>query len=62
MVIGMILETFSIGLVIPLINTMLQYENTAYRFNEILFYLFERDFNLMELYIIGLSILLLMFT
>ena len=62
MVIGMILETFSIGLVIPLINTMLQYENTTYRFNEILFYLFERDFNLMELYIIGLSILLLVFT
>ena len=62
MVIGMILETFSIGLVIPLINTMLQYENTTYRFNEILVYLFERDFNLMELYIIGLSILLLVFT
>ena len=37
MVIGMILETFSIGLVIPLINTMLQYENTTYRFNDAFF-------------------------
>ena len=62
MLIGMILETFSIGLVIPLINTMLQYENTTYQFNEILFYFFSRNFNLMELYVIGLSIVLFVFT
>ncbi len=62
MLIGMVLETFSIGLVIPLINTMLQYDNTTYRFNEILFYFFSRDFSLIELYLIGLSVVLLVFT
>ena len=62
MLIGMVLETFSIGLVIPLINTMLQYENTTYQFNEILFYLFGRNFSLIELYVIGLSILLIVFS
>ena len=61
MVIGMILETFSIGLVIRF--SILCYNMKIQHIGLMkFFYLFERDFNLMELYIIGLSILLLVFT